>query len=76
MALFNFPYRRDFRPASPESLGEHVDREFSKIETTIASIYIDWASLEDAANDTAAATAGVEIGKPYRNGSVLMVRVT
>ena len=30
----------------------------------------------DAANDSAAATAGVPVGGVYKNGSVLMVRVT
>lgn len=33
-------------------------------------------SLSNAANDSAAATAGVPIGALYRNGSVLQVRVT
>jgi hypothetical protein len=31
--------------------------------------------LVDAANDAAAATAGVPVNNIYRNGSVLMVRV-
>jgi len=30
----------------------------------------------DAANDAAAATAGVPVGGTYRSGSILMVRVT
>lgn len=34
------------------------------------------ASLTDAADDTAAASAGVEVGALYRNGSVLMIRVS
>jgi hypothetical protein len=32
--------------------------------------------LINAANDGAAAVAGVRIGQAYRNGSVLMIRVT
>lgn len=32
-------------------------------------------SLTDAANDAAAASAGVAVGRLYRNGSVLMVRI-
>jgi DNA polymerase III epsilon subunit-like protein len=32
--------------------------------------------LVNAANDAAAAAAGVKIGQMYRNGSVLQVRVT
>lgn len=35
----------------------------------------DFTSLTNAANDAAAATAGVSIGELYRNGSVVMVRV-
>jgi hypothetical protein len=34
------------------------------------------AGLVNAANDSAAATAGVPVAGMYRNGSVLMVRVT
>lgn len=34
------------------------------------------AALGDYANDAAAETAGVPIGGRYRNGSVLMVRVS
>jgi hypothetical protein len=34
------------------------------------------AGLLNAANDGAAATGGVPVGGMYRNGSVLMVRVT
>ena len=39
-------------------------------------VKIDLASLTDAADDTAAAAAGVEVGQVYRNGSQLMVRVS
>lgn len=35
----------------------------------------DLPVLVDAVNDAAAAAAGVAIGRMYRNGSVLMVRV-
>lgn len=38
MAAKNFPYRRELRPPVPEGLGEHVDREFEKIETAFANI--------------------------------------
>lgn len=34
------------------------------------------SSLQNAANDGAAASAGVAVGSLYRNGSVLMIRVT
>ena len=35
----------------------------------------NWAGLKNAANDAAAATAGVPVGELYRNGSILMVRI-
>lgn len=35
-----YPYRREIRPPSPQSLGEHTDREFGRIETAIASLAI------------------------------------
>ena len=35
-----------------------------------------WASLTDATDDTTAASAGVAVGSLYRNGSVLMVRIS
>lgn len=37
---------------------------------------VDWAKLEDFADDTAAATGGVQVGQLYRTGSALKVRVT
>ena len=37
---------------------------------------IDLAGLPSCANDAAAATGGVRVGGMYRNGSVLMVRVS
>jgi hypothetical protein len=33
-------------------------------------------TLTDAADDAAAATAGVDVGQLYRNGSVVMIRVS
>lgn len=43
--------------------------------TSLAQGYPGW-NLINAANDAAAATAGVAIGQIYRNGSVLQIRVT
>lgn len=37
---------------------------------------IGFDTLEDAVDDAAAATAGVPVGGMYRNGSVIMVRIT
>jgi hypothetical protein len=36
---------------------------------------ISTTNLQNAANDAAAAAAGVPVGGLYRNGSVLMIRV-
>jgi len=46
MTQRTFPYRRDIRPASPESLGEHVDREFEKLENAVAALEARIAALE------------------------------
>ena len=35
----------------------------------------DYAGLKNAANDAAAATAGVDVGELYRNGSQICVRI-
>ncbi len=37
---------------------------------------VDGSTLADHADDSAAATGGIEIGGLYRNGSVVMVRVS
>lgn len=50
-----------------ESLRQHF---------TLAVLGTDQSTLINAADDTAAATAGVLIGGLYRNGSVVMVRVS
>jgi hypothetical protein len=52
--------------------------DMSGITTGGAGRGIIWSvaqQLPTAANDAAAATAGVPVGGTYRNGSVLMVRV-
>jgi hypothetical protein len=48
-----------------------IRRDDGKLGLADANLH----NLPDAANDGAAATAGVAIGGLYRNGSVLMVRV-
>lgn len=47
---------------------------FTGVVTLPATVAI--GTLSDAANDAAAATAGVAVGRLYRNGSILMVRVS
>jgi hypothetical protein len=36
-----YPYRREIRPAYPEQLGEHVDRELEKVERFANSIIVN-----------------------------------
>jgi hypothetical protein len=43
---------------------------------TVAEHFSGLASLPNHANDAAAASGGVTVGGLYRNGSVLMVRVS
>jgi hypothetical protein len=46
-----------------------------RVEIT-GDLIIDASDFTDAANDTAAAAAGVVVGQVYRNGSDLKVRVS
>jgi AcrR family transcriptional regulator len=49
---------------------------FAKLDALVSAIAGGNApALVNAANDAAAAKAGVAVGEFYRNGSVLMVRV-
>jgi hypothetical protein len=41
-----FPYRRDIRPPNTEGLGEHVDREFEKIEAAVALLLSQIADIQ------------------------------
>lgn len=49
--------------------------DLAKVMTTQAPA-IDLSTIVSAANDTAAATAGVQKGQLYLNGSVVQARVT
>lgn len=42
----SFPYRMDYHPNNVEGLGNHVDRELSKIETAIAQLADDIATIQ------------------------------
>jgi hypothetical protein len=44
--------------------------------TKITDKQLNLSGLVNAVNDAAAAVAGVAIGEIYRNGSVLMIRIT
>lgn len=48
------------------------DRADARIDAWLGTL----VSLTDAVDDAAAAIAGVAVGEMYRNGSVLMVRIT
>lgn len=71
------PYRA---PVMPRDVTPTlVRKELSNVERSSRSIYDVLTNLDqlvNAANDAAAATAGVEVGHLYRNGSVLMARIT
>ena len=55
-----------------------VAQAIKAMDLTLAAVdtRTGFSSLSDYADDTAAASGGVAIGELYRNGSVLMVRVS
>lgn len=57
---------------------QNVVTNLSQVNKTMQNLPFNFggAALANAANDGAAAALGVAIGQIYRNGSVLMVRVT
>ena len=64
--------------AKPDLQGLSVSPKTGRIRRDDGKLGLADSSLNNlpnAANDGAAATAGVAIGGLYRNGSVLMVRV-
>lgn len=72
--------------AGPLPVAPPPGREPFSLAGAIAPAWLSWFNqvwravrydnLVDAANDTAAATAGVGIGQLYRTGSILKVRVS
>jgi hypothetical protein len=54
------------------------ERDLYKIVHGVRSVAmaLQLGNLVSAANDTAAAAAGVSVGELYRNGNVLMIRVS
>lgn len=53
------------------------ERDFQRqVASQLNPFFQRLASLPNYANDAAAATGGVAVGELYRNGSVVMVRVT
>ena len=55
--------------SDPRQIALHINKALKRTDA------LDVSVLEDAVDDTAAATAGVPINGFYRNGSVLMIRV-
>ena len=55
-----------------------LETAVSDLETAVTDLETatDWSALADYADDTAAAAGSVPVGALYRNGSVVMVRVT
>lgn len=66
-----------FAIAEKSGVATQFFRDFMvKLDALVGSIAAgNQPVLVNAANDAAAAAAGVSIGQAYRNGSVLMVRV-
>jgi hypothetical protein len=55
---------------------QHFRDYMSKLDALVAAIATGMnVALVNAANDAAAAAAGVNVGQLYRNGSVIQVRV-
>ena len=75
------PAKTKFDPQFPLNGGGPPDQIFrdylSKLDALVAAMAAGGVpnNLVNAANDAAAAGAGVPIGSMYRNGSNLMVRV-
>lgn len=68
-------YRTDDGPALPKALPQQPSEQIKSEAERIADSVPQGSALVNAADDAAAATAGVVVGGFYRNGSVVMVRV-
>ena len=83
----SLPAKNIFNPAFPiadkEGKASQLFRDYmTALDRLVASIVagnfaspINLAALTNAANDAAAAAAGVAVGQFYRNGSVIQVRI-
>lgn len=77
----SLPQKSKFDPsfaiAEKSGVATQIYRDFLvKLDALVGSIAAgNQPVLVNAANDAAAAAAGVQVGQSYRNGSVLMVRV-
>ena len=68
----------DLAGATTAGLAENTNLYFTdgRADARITAWLATLASLPNAVDDTAAAGAGVAVGGLYRNGSVLMIRIT
>jgi hypothetical protein len=77
----SLPQKNKFNPAFPLVDGQgnatQVFRDYMiKLDALVAAMAAgNLAGLVNAANDAAAAAAGVQIGQAYRSGSVVHIRV-
>lgn len=81
------PTKNTFNPVFPiadrDGHASQIFRDYmSKVDLILAALLsgnfanpLNMTALTNAANDAAAAAAGVGVGQVYRNGSVLQVRV-
>lgn len=65
----------------PRKVSQSVRDLITNIKANQASITTlqtetDWSSLADHADDAAAASGGVDVGKLYRTGSTVKVRIS
>jgi hypothetical protein len=60
-----YPYKREIRPALVESLGEHVDREYEKIERALRDLS-DRQEECCAAGGGSGGAEGIDGGSPDR----------
>jgi hypothetical protein len=76
----NLPAKSQFKPEFPivdkDGRPSQLFRDYeTKADALLTQIATGMNTLTSAANDAAAAAAGVGIGQLYRNGSVIQVRV-
>lgn len=65
------------RPPVPETSNrKDWARLVAGAVNSLARAQVDFAALQDFADDTAAAAGGIAVGSLYRTGSVVKVRVS
>lgn len=65
----------DAAPIQEVLAGDNISIDYTDPTTPVVSV-VGLADLQNAVDDAAAAVEGVTVGQMYRNGSVLMIRVT